>query len=275
MEIDLFHKNFVPVVRTSGMNLYGLGHLADHDRNEFVLKSTGERFIYIDQLKHACRFGVDGVLATYSNLTLHQLITLTIGRITRVEFPQLFGGAKTRLVAAPKAAAIMGDIQKHECVFPHYQYSDTNSVNITCSAFDQCPTDFSPDLIVTFYFAAISDDPAVSLLHDSLWHFSQNDADKAVIFLYASLETAISKITNNYLEGKNSTKIHTYLNDNKLHVSEQDRALLRKIKKHTEKLSQLRGRIAHKGQHVGQAELLRPYADLVDLYANYDRLLKH
>jgi hypothetical protein len=272
MEIDLFQKNFVPVVRPSGMTLYGFDDLANRDRDGYVLKSTGEHFVYIEQLKEACRFGVSGVLAAYSNAVLHCEVTLTIGRITRIQIPAIYSGVSLRLVAAPKAAAIIGDVSKDECVFPHYQHSDNDSINITCSAFNACPPSFSPSYICSFYLAAASKDPTVNLLHDSLWHLSQNDANRAAIFLYASVEIAISKIVKNHAQGTISGKIHAFLAERR-NLPEAQRNLLKKLKKKTDKFARIRGVVAHKGQHLTQDDLIPAYCDLIDLYAHYDELI--
>lgn len=281
--MNFLERNFFPIILpsetgSSGGMLVIPEHavIRTNSGRNFVRKDTGEEFCLLNNLKDFCRFGTSGVLAAFSNFQIHVPVTYRIGRITKINFQEYLPENIDRnlvLIAAPMFAGVQGNLSLNECIFPSLQNHGPGHINLTASAFDGCPADFCPVVHHTFYLGIERKDPREILLQRSVWEFSQNRASFACVYLYAAIEAAVTDLTGE-VGGKISTRLATFISqiDDNMSAS---KPLVRRLKKSIEKhVVARRGDFAHKGIQLTQADLLESYEVALELFWNFDDLMR-
>lgn len=270
--VDLKKRFSYPIAREDGgVNVFPASDFYNFTDNGFTQKETDMTFNLLNELKRSCLFGVNGVLISFSNFSFSINEKLTIGKINTIKIPPVFPSQKVVIVGMSKYAAIMGDVQKGEGVFPHLQFKNDDQINLSCSAFDNCPSSFRPTYTGDVYLSFYSNDVAVQVLQKALWEFSQNNANMSIILLYASIEIAVEGLTKSR-EGKISTRLSNFrkmVSDNELKKN------LRKIKGNIEKhIVKTRGDVAHNGIDITQENLLKPFETALEFFWYYDAYKK-
>ena len=212
------------------------------------------------------------MLTAFSNAVLYVDTPLPIGRIQILDFSDKFSPEiierGLEIIGTPLYAAVNGDGDDYECVFPYIQHQSATQINIAATAFPQCPPDFAPQIITDIYFAFRSDDRAVQLLHKSLLEFSKNHTNFAAIFLYTAIETATFKLTGND-SGTISGNLHGFakkVESNNPDTSKTIKRLKRKIEK---RIVEKRNEVAHKGKDIVQSDLLESYEIAIEFFWHY------
>jgi|LGOV01.1.fsa_nt_gb hypothetical protein len=260
------------------MNSYPISDFSDIGQNKFTLTRTGERFIFLEQLKKCCLFGSTGVLTAFSNAVLHVDTPLPIGRIQILNFADKFSPEiierGLEIIGTPLYAAVNGNVDKGECVFPDIQHQSATQINIAATAFPHCPPDFAPQINTDIYFAFRSADHAIQLLHKSLLELSKNRANFAIVLLYTAIEAATYRLTGDD-SGKVSGRLYTFSKKVE-NIDNNSARTLRRLKKQIERrIVEQRGIFAHKGQDVTQTDLLPSYETAVEFfwyYSDFKRL---
>jgi len=273
--MDLRIKTALPIANPNGgYNSFPISDFCNFDENSCTQTATGYQYIFLDEFKKACLFDREFVIQAFSNVELFALIPYRIGRITPVTIPEDY---EYSIIGAPKFVQIQGNYEKNECVFPYYQYKSDRILNFTCSTFDNCPEDFNPVIPTRIFLAYKSSDLAESILHDSLWEFSQQNLKIAIVLLYSSIElgvmTLAEKTENSYKDERISSKIHLIQKEIK---DEDIKKWLRKIKKPIKKnIIDLRGQVAHLGESINEKDLLKSYATALEFFWHYDKLKEY
>ena len=259
------------------MNQFPLSAFTNITLEGYTFKRNGQRYSFLDQLKKSCLFGDTGVLAAFSCAHTMIPIRLSIGRIHPVILSELIPETMSKnnlvIIAASKTSAIQGDVYNGECVFPHLQHYNSDQINVTCSAFNNCPSDYSPQLYQQIYIAFSSPEPSIKLLHKALWEFSQNNANSSIIFLYASMEAAATKLSG-IENGRVSTRLSSFAKSIK--VSEPNFAsIVKSIKRKIENtIVEKRNLYAHHGHELQKDDLLHSFAVALEFFWHFDRFLE-
>ncbi len=284
--MNFITRKWYPVVRESKQtvrsdgSVLAEGGLRQYDGKSVLFTESGTykvdgldvEYSLLDELKKCCLFGSHGVYAAFSNISISFFVPSRIGRISRVDFdevlPEGFLGQDLVIIAHPLCVCISGDAQKGEVVFPHFQYTGENKINITSSAFDRCPSDYSPTIPFTAYLSFPPEDQAVKLLHKSIDEFSKNRASFAIIYLFAAIESAVT-ILSGRDDGRVSSRMLTVIN--KLDRCSSDIAnVLRPLKKKIEnRIVARRGDFAHLGKELNQNDLLPCYETALEFFWYY------
>ena len=271
--MDLTTRLHYPIIRPSGMDLFSLSEYSEIKDGKYTLTRTGERFTLFDELKKCCLSSSGNVAIAFSNIYLSLDVTLKIGRITHVDLtdyiPDGFLTSELVLVAYPIYVGIRS--REGEWIHPYFLYSDPKRVSITASAGDDCPNEFETTSHFEFHLAFSSNDRAVQLLHKSIFEFSQNRPNFAVIFLYAAVETASTILSRNS-HGRLSSRFSDFIRQIEC-LSPIYAKTVRKIKKKIEKrIVAKRGDFAHKGNDLIEKDLLPCYETALELFWHYSEL---
>ena len=273
ISMDLSTRQHYPFIQLGGMSIFPASEYSDVKEGFYTLTRTGEKFKLLDELKKCCLFGASGVFAAFSNAIVYFDVNLVLGRISTVNFdnflPEGFSGRDLIVIAHPIYSGVGGDISKGEFMFPHFQFTGPKQINITASAFDNCPFDFQPSVRFSFYLSFYSNDRAVQLLQKSILEFSQNRPNFAAIYLYAAVESA-STILSGREDGKVSARIHEFAKTiEKLFPDVAKR--LKRIKKNIERrIVVKRGDFAHQGADLTQQDLLPSYETALEFFWYYN-----
>lgn len=212
------------------------------------------------------------MLTAFSNAVLYVDTPLPIGRIQILNFADRFSPKiiehGLEIIGTPMFAAVSGEVDKYECVFPYIQHQSATQINIVATAFPQCPPDFSPQINTDIYFAFRSDDRAVQLLHKSLLEFSKNQANFAAVFLFTAIEAATFNLTGEN-KGNISGRLHRLAQKVKKKNPDSAKIILRLKKQIEDRIVEKRADVAHRGQDVTQTDLLQSYETAVEFFWNY------
>lgn len=266
--MDLRSREHLPIVwGHGGRNSYALAEFSEITAESYTHSRTGVRCDFLEQLKKCCLHSPSGVVEAFSNLTLHLDLRLTIGRIIQIKVPETYKGKKLVLLSAPNYASVQGDVSRGEAVFPHLQFVGTNQINVTCSAFEQCPAEYSPDFRGEVCLGIASTDVAEQLMQKAVWEYSQNHSNMAIILLYAAIETAVLILTE-----ADRGRVSVLINEICDRLKEDTlKSRLRRLKRKIEEIVvRQRGRIAHQGLDVNPFDIQRSFETALEFFWYYE-----
>lgn len=244
--------------------------------DRYTLLSSGETFDLLEQLKACCLHDIHGVCSAFANLVRTVPVRYEVGRIVRIDFRGLNVSQfsdEFQLIAHDRFTAISGDVERHECVFPYVQYSDKNSINLSCAAFHTCPLEFTPEVYHTFYFAAPPKTPFDGIIFRAVQELSQSHANNSIIFLFAAVE-AMTAILSGQNDGKISSRMHNFAKSIAC-IDKDASQLVQSLKKKIEnRVVRQRGIVAHQGQSVSAKDLLPSFEVALEFCWHFDRLSK-
>ena len=141
-------------------------------------------------------------------------------------------------------------------------------MNVTASAFENCPQGFQPSSYFELYLAFSSEDRAVQLLHKSIIEFSKNRANFAIVYLYAAIESAVT-ILSGEDDGKVSSRLHQFAGKIE-RLSPETAVIVKRLKKKIEeRIVKRRGDFAHRGLDLTQFDLLPCYETALEFFWYY------
>lgn len=254
------NRTYFPLVTNDGVTVYNISQFCIANSETITCRKTNTEYDLLTELKKSCLTGPSGVLTAFSNTQVFVQRVLEVGKIVSIEIPCSSSEEKLVIIGAPKYVAIPGDAIKGECVFPWLQYHGDRKINISCAAFESCPNEYKPIYYGDIYLAYETDNLAIKILQKSLWEFSQNNPNLAIILLFASVE-----IATEYLTGEESGKIVSRLNSFRKKDEQKilSCGLIDRVEKHIVKV---RGRLAHKGEALIQNDLLKSYETALEFF---------